>query len=63
MKKIKKLFTIGLSVMLMLFASIGLLSCQKKDLYELCENEYFIYSIEIETNKINICGFTDKARN
>lgn len=63
MKKIKKLLTIGLSVMLMLCASIGLLSCQKKDLYELCENEYFIYSIEIETNKINICGFTDKARN
>ena len=62
MKRMKRLLTTLLAVLFMLCMSVSLVGCKRKDLYQLCENEYFIYSIHNETNKINICGFTDKAR-
>lgn len=61
MKKIKKLLTIGLAVLLMLCMSISVSGCVviKYDTYD---SEYFIYQVSRENGEAYIVGLTDLGK-
>ena len=61
MKKIKKLLTIGLAVLLMLCMSISLVGCILKK-YETYDSGYFIYQVSHENGEVYIIGLTDLGK-